>query len=601
MILNDYFLIWYYLDLFSVLMTLTSAGYFFFQIINYKSNFRISIVEINLFGCFVVSIILILLLLLNLLNGYSIFLLKFFFIVFLIFNFKKFYYFIEFKDYPLTIYFIALVFIFLAITQNFFSINIHPDSEQYHLGIPYLMAKYNETVTGIGIMHSGNYLGFDILYLLFNNLARLDENIEFIRIIKIFESIYSSLVIFVFLKLTKTFSKKKYIIFLSILIFVSISDLHYIGYLKNDVFVTSIFLLCLYHLLAYEKNKKKEHYILFLLFGIYSISVKITVFLPFILILIISNVFLLKKKIFKFNIFLIFLLPWIFYSFSTHGTPAGNFFFNDYFKGKISSDIKHIQKKRSQIKNLKIEGKLINIKESLIGEKGKGFNYISFFCILTSAFFILSKSGLFIYKNIRFEFRTLIGFVILLYLFLFIFKYSSYRINSRYLIFIPTFFIPYVLNEIDKIKIKNILILIILIIISFSNYRYNFIYAKFKNIYYAYQDEKFYFLQNDSKINKWKEDIYIFKQFKNIAIVDHVLLFRKKPLVNLHQVHARYLDLPNQDINFLKKLLKENFINHILYRKSSGTSQVLEIFIQNCGEQVYESNHYKLFKINYEC
>lgn len=212
----------------------------------------------------------------------------------------------------------------LMIVSTYLNASIHPDARQYHLAFPWYTSLSGRLVHNDTLLHSGTYLGYDLLYQSVADLKGLIDCPAMMDQLKLFNAITNVLFPVSVLLLCRAFGGSRIASGIAALAVFTLGPIIYWGVLKNDIFAAAIGITTLAILVRAYDQANERLLLIATALAAYAVSVKITNAIPLAIpfgFVYLARRFTLRTCILSVTMGLMFLLPWAINAYVATGTP----------------------------------------------------------------------------------------------------------------------------------------------------------------------------------------------------------------------------------------------------------------------------------------
>lgn len=481
----------------------------------------------------------------------------------------------------------------LFIVSTFMNATIHGDAMQYHLASPWLIGLQGRLVWNETLLHSGTYLGYDLLYLTVGDLSGLVDSPSMIDRVKLFNALTDSLFpVSVFL-LCRAFGGSKGASSVAALAVFTLGPITYWGLLKNDIAAATLGLVTLTVLVRAHEKTSESLLMVASALAAYAVGVKITTAIPLAIpfaYVYLSKRFTIKTCILSMVIGSVLLLPWMVYAYVAQGNPLAP------IGGHLPQEIKQAWDARNSN-----------------GIDASPLNFVTMFVpILLGHFQISGNESLGILSIIAIA-LVLIGLVrdiskgnwnilntvvasSLVWLMIFYTSRYDNRFLSRYVLisiaiffaFISAKFTIYARETTTRVRLGIFVAAIAVVCVLIGQnpsiaQRYQDL-AKFRDGEQTAREKEAGLSQYSAPYRAIEG---LRKPGDAIAINDGAALFLKPPFFNLHALHLTGINLYKKDAGYVRRYLSDRSVTMLLFRKGiSGGTKAVDDFMTACAQEL---------------
>ena len=474
----------------------------------------------------------------------------------------------------------------------------HPDAEQYHLALPWMFSVADGLVYESSLHQLGIYMGYDLLYLTIGDLKTLLERPELMASLRAFNAL-SSLTLFAGVYyLAKAFGLSRSLAVVAALTLLTLGPVStYWAHLKNDLIVAAVALFSLAILFQAWTQLSPLKLVLASMLAAFSITIKISVLVPLAIVFTIvfaSRRFQIHIVAISVLLGILILLPWLYYAYLLQSAPFYPLVVQQPEEIRAAWAVRDANGLPSdwQTALTMLPSILLDV-YPISGNWTLGLPFL-FYAALTLLGIvwrtISARAGL----------AEVIAAAALLWLILFYVDRFDGRFLSRYIIVSCGVIFAYGLlllqdwcrsAKIGRFFLPGPLVAFASLAIVASVWSTPPIVANLAKAYSVVgQGVRAWHANWVTIYSDWTtfhRAVNEVADGRGVAVNDHFVLFFAGPVINLHGMHARGLNLYRKDGPFIRDLLMSYGIKTLVFRPNiSGQTKALKSFIDQCTEPV---------------
>ena len=471
---------------------------------------------------------------------------------------------------------------------------IHPDAQQYHLAFPWHMLSGGTPLQNETYLHSGVYLGFDILYLGLGDLQQLQSQPNLLIGFSLFNAFASTLLIAGTLTLALQLGANRAYAILAALSVFSMSAILYWGLGKNDLVAAGSGLLALSALHRAWVSRSERDFFVAALLGGFAVAIKISS-LP---ILAIPFLYCLAFQPHVGRRVVLLLLagcctifPWMIFAALVQGNPFHPLFSQLPAEVSQAWSIRNANGlERSFSDAVTHFFPILLSTYKISGNQSLGLPFVLCFPVVLA---LLATRAI----TRRFGMADIIALSGVLWFCVFFYERFDGRFLSRYIVVCGGIFFAYVAALIhrtfEKKPQQSFLISAFLSVVvlwsvgAATSTKIHLRDAKhvWANAGSTWRNSYMSELEGWTALNSQIANLRSESNRQGVAVNDHFILFVKDPVYNIHAMHAASLNLYEKDYRFMDDFFSERDIGLLVIRPDiSGMTEALVDFIAHCTD-----------------
>lgn len=486
---------------------------------------------------------------------------------------------------------------------------LHGDARQYHLALPWITSLTGSMTWDDTLLHSGTYLGYDILYLAAANLAGLMQfPFEILDQVRLFSTLMDALMPISAYLLCRTFGGSRGASVIASLAMFTLGSIGYWGLLKNDIVCAALAAIALAFLVRANQSESEQLLWLATAIAAYSVTVKISnaaiLTVPFLYVYVI-RVFSVRARMIGVLAGILILTPWLLNAYFATGNPLSP------IGGYVPDEVRQAWAVRN---SNGIEHSFANLISKFVpivlswyrisGNQSLGWLALG---ALTTSLLILMFSAM----RRKWGLVEVIAATALVWFILFYVMRYDGRFLARYVLVCFIVLFAFVSARLEAIGERltgwlavvvrgTVLALVVALAIDNSAviHRYEQI-ARLKNL------DGMQLAKHDKIMQLFAPYAYldiIREPGEAVAINDHMILFLEPPFINLHAMHAVNLNLYTKNFAFVKDLLLQHEVKYLLLREGiSGSTPAVTEYVERCARKLKNFGPSVLYKVTGVC
>ncbi len=479
------------------------------------------------------------------------------------------------------------------IVSTYLSSSIHGDAQQYHLGFPWIMSLTGRLVWNETLLHSGTYLGYDLLYLSVADLAKLIDSPAMLDRLKLFNAITNTLFPVSVLLVCRAFGGSRTASAIAALMVFTLGAINDWGLLKNDIFAATIGLITLTILIRAYDQANERLLLIATALAAYAVSVKIPNAIPLAIpftFVYLSRRFTLRVCIHSTTIGLVLLLPWAITAYIAQGNPFSP------VAMPLPDEIKQAWIARNtngiEASALNFVTMFIPIVLGLHPISGNQTLGVLGLAALVASLVILIKDA----SKRKTGLPEIITASALIWFVIFYASRYDNRFLSRYILISFATFFAFLSFKIESylqivsVRVRASIFLAFLTFLLIFIGENPSITERYKSLV-RFQGSEQTAHEKKTIFSKYSEPYRTIERLRKpgeaVAINDHMTLFLKPPFFNLHAMHASSINLYQKDMDYVKRYLSERSVKFLLFRKGiSGGTKAVDDYMANCAQEI---------------
>lgn len=498
---------------------------------------------------------------------------------------------------------LSLLSVFMLIATYLNTSMIHGDARQYHLAFPWLMNLSGQLVANSTLLHSGTYIGYDILYLSIGDLTSLIDSPDLFDRLRFFNATTNILLPISALMLCKAFGGTTLTSTIAALAMFSLGQIVYWDALKNDIVAWAVGITTLSVLVrAHAKENSRLLFIAAALAG-FAVSVKLTnsipLAIPFLFVLL-SQRFPTKTRVLAAAIGFLVLIPWMSHAHISTSSPFGSVSNVGAFVNitHTPDEIQQAWDDRKLLRN-NLQGlepslftALIQFVPIMLGSNNQTLGALSLLIFVVSIIFLIPalikrKIGLseiiaatmlvwvFTFYALRYDGGFLLRYIMICFCALF--SFVAFKTE----VYLQDFS-----NKWKYFVAASVTIMVLVFVAQNPVMTKMFVRVRefqgLEHLKKLKQNTLFEYSLPYIALENYR------KKGEAVAINDHMLLFLKPPFINLHGMHARQLNLYTKDAEFVKKYLSDHAVKYMIFRKNiTGGTKAVSDYMTECAVKIH--------------
>jgi hypothetical protein len=490
----------------------------------------------------------------------------------------------------------VIILLFLLLTFSLDTPIPHPDARQYHVALPWVFATEQALIDEPSLMQLGLYMGYDLLYLTVGDLRALRDSPSLMSALFLFNAASLVLLLSATYALARSFGATppwSAIAGLSVLTLGAVFA--YWGDLKNDYAAAGVALSALVLLHRAWNAASGAGLVLASIVAAFAVAIKISALIPVGLpfaFAYVSGRFSVRIILASIGSGLVVGAPWLFYAALLQGAPL-------YPLGAAMPAV--VAEGWDQRNANGLPGGAVsaitNAVDVLLGRHFISGNQSLGLAFLAAT--VLTIAGLLAASfRRRFGPAEAIAASAIIWLVVFYVDRFDGRFLSRYIVICGSVFFAFAamwLSHMSKVFARwggtapAVLLAVVTSLILFDLSKSKWITDAPGNgpIGRGLGDWYAAWVGEFETWTGFHRLVNAIAAGSGVAVNDHFILFLDGPYLNLHGLHARALNLYEQDASDIHELLTENGIETLLYRPNiSGATEALTRLVETCADAV---------------